>query len=109
MTQAKNQKKTPRVPEPCGTGTQRAQIETFVSKRHENSSSSLPSGRHYAKFSAQPILGWIGTHKNPFSDKDYAPDLLTVSIRILRVNNFIYGLLSDPMDYDFRGMLSGRP
>ena len=37
----KKTQKTPRVPEPCGTGTQRAQTEMFVTQRHENTSSSF--------------------------------------------------------------------
>ena len=37
------------------------------------------------------------------------PDKLTLSIRIIRVNNFFTVSYSGPMDYDFRAMLSGRP
>ena len=37
------------------------------------------------------------------------PDERTISIRIFRVNNFFYGLLSPPMGHDFWAMLSGRP
>ncbi len=34
---------------------------------------------------------------------------MTLPIRVIRVNNFFYGLLSESMDHDIRAVLSGRP